>query len=207
MTNDQINTLKDDIAYMKALADEGAKGPLLGGSVLVAAGLIFGTASVVEWMMAAGIVAAGGIAHLYLWGTAGVLFAIALFVLIARHRGRAGMGSPANRAFGNAWMGVGMGIFSMSIALTLLMMQTGSELPALIFPSLILAMYGSGWAVSAAMSDQKWLWAPAIGGWMAAPLIAQFAGRPEMWLVYGAGIILLALVPGVVLMRREPAGA
>ena len=72
--------------------------------MLVAAGLIFGTASVVEWMMAAGIVAAGGIAHLYLWGTAGVLFAIALFVLIARHRGRAGMGSPANRAFGNAWM-------------------------------------------------------------------------------------------------------
>ena len=207
MTHDRITTIKDDIAYMKALADAGANGPLLGGSVLVAAGLIFGTASIIEWMMAAGVVAAGGIAHLYLWGTAGIAFSITLFVLIRRQRGRAGVMSPSNRAFGNAWMGVGLAIFSMSIALTLLMIQTGSELPALVFPSLIFAMYGAGWAVSAAMSNQKWLWVPAFGGWIAAPVIALVAGQPEMWLVYGAGILLLALVPGAVLMRRDPSGA
>ena len=207
MTDDKIQTIKDDIAYMKTLADAGANGPLLGGSVLVAAGLIFGAASIIEWMMAAGIVGFGGVGHLYLWGAAGILFMVVLFALIGRQRRRAGSQSPANRAFSNAWMGVGMGIFSMSIALTLLIMQTGSELPALIFPSLIFAMYGSGWAVSAAMSGEKWLWAVAIGGWMAAPAMATLAGRPEMWLAYAAGIFLLALVPGAVLMRREPAGA
>lgn len=207
MTNDQIQTLKDDIAYMKTLADQGASGPLLGGSILVAAGLIFGAASIIEWMMATGVVSADGVDHLYLWGASGALFAVALVVLIGRQRRRAGVMSPANRAFGNAWMGVGLGIFSMSIALTLLIMETGAEQIALVFPPLIFALYGSGWAVSAAMSNQKWLWWPAFGGWLAAPAVALAAGRPEMWLVYAAGILLLAFVPGLMLMRREPAGA
>ena len=37
MTDDQIKSLRDDITYMKALADEGSRGPLLGGAILVAA--------------------------------------------------------------------------------------------------------------------------------------------------------------------------
>ncbi|MBN8553019.1 MAG: hypothetical protein J0L52_09020 [Caulobacterales bacterium] len=205
MTHDQIDTLRDDIRYMKSLADDGANGPLLGGSVLVAAGIIFGAASIVEWMMSAGTISdAGGIGHLYLWGAAGALFTLALIVLIRRQKSRAGVMSPSNRASGNAWMGVGLAIFSLSVAVTVLIYKTGSGLPALIFPSLIFALYGTGWAVSAAMSGQKWLWVPAFGGWVAAPLVALFAGTSEMWLVYGAGIVLLALVPGAVLMRREP---
>ena len=207
MTDDQTQSLRDDIRYMKSLADEGANGPLRGGSILVAAGIIFGAASIVEWMMSTGMVSdAGGIGHLYLWGAAGVVFAIALVVLIGRQKSRPGVMSPSNRASGNGWMGVGLAIFSMSVALMVLSSKTDSALPTLVFPSLIFALYGTGWAVSAALSGQKWLWGPAIGGWIAAPVVALFAGTSEMWLVYGAGIVLLALLPGAILMRREPAG-
>lgn len=205
MTDDQIKSIRDDVSYMKSLADDGANRPLLGGVVLVAAGLIFGAASIVEWMMSAGIVNLPEVGHLYLWGTAGVLFALALIVLIRRQNSRPGAMSSSNRAFANAWMGVGLAIFALSVSITILIYKSGSGLPALIFPSLIFALYGTGWAVSAAMSAQKWLWAPAFGGWIAAPLVALFAGSAEMWLVYAAGIVLLALVPGAMLMRREPA--
>jgi len=205
MTDDQTQSLRDDIRYMKTLADAGANGPLLGGAVLVAAGLIFGAASIAEWMMAAGIVNLPEVGHLYLWGTAGVLFALALIVLIRRQRSLPGAMSQSNRAFANAWMGVGLAIFALSMAITILIYKTGSGLPALIFPSVIFALYGAGWAVSAAMSGQKWLWAPAFGGWIAAPVVALFAGAAELWLVYAAGIVFLALVPGVILMRGEPA--
>lgn len=205
MTDDQIKSLRDDITYMKALADEGSRGPLLGGSILVAAGIIFGGASVVEWAMQTGLVAeAGGIGHLYVWGGAGVLFAAALIWLTQRQRGRPGYMSPSNRASGNAWMGVGLAIFAMSIALSILSLKLDTEIPMAVFPSLIFALYGSGWAVSASMSGQKWLWWPAIGGWAMAPAVAWFVGDPAMWLVYAAGLVLLALVPGAVLMRQEP---
>ncbi len=33
MTRDQVQSVHDDIAYMKALAQEGRRAPLLGGSV------------------------------------------------------------------------------------------------------------------------------------------------------------------------------
>ncbi len=204
MTDDQIKSLKDDISYMKTLADEGASGPLLGGSILVAAGLVFGIASLGEWANSAGIIALSGIQHLYLWGTAGVVFAIALIVLIRRQKGRPGVMSPANRAFGTAWMGVGLSIFAMAVALSLLGYKTQAELPALVFPSLIFALYGAGWAVSAAMSGQKWLWWPAYGSWLMAPVLAWFVGDASMYLIYAIGLFGLALLPGIVLMRREP---
>ena len=37
--NDQINVLKDDIAFMRALAQEGRTPPLLGGAVLAGASI------------------------------------------------------------------------------------------------------------------------------------------------------------------------
>lgn len=207
MTDDQMKSLREDITYMRALADEGTRGPLLGGSILVAAGIIFGGASIVEWAMQAGVLNTPEVGHLYLWGATAVLFTIALVTLIKRQKGRPGHLSPSNRAFANAWMGVGLAIFAMSVALTTLIYKTGSDLPAAIFPSLIFALYGSGWAVSAAMSGQKWLWWPAIGGWVAAPVLAWFVGDPALWLIYAAGLILLALVPGAILMRGEPSDA
>lgn len=204
MTEDQIKSLREDITYMKALADEGSRGPLLGGAILVAAGLIFGGASIVEWALQTGLLNLPEVGHLYLWGGTGILFTLSLIVLIQRQKGRPGNMSPANRAFANAWMGVGLAIFALSVSISLLIYKSGSEIPALVFPSLIFALYGSGWAVSAAMSGQKWLWWPAIGGWLAAPVVAWFTNTPALWLIYAAGIFLLALVPGLVLMRQEP---
>lgn len=204
MTDDQIRSLRDDITYMKALADEGSRGPLLGGSILVAAGTIFGAASVVEWAIASGALAVAPVAHAINWLGAMALFTLALVVLIRRQRGRPGQMSPSNRAFANAWMGVGLAIFSLAISMTVIAYRVESALPMLVFPSLILALYGSGWAVSAAMSGQKWLWALAIGGWAAAPALAIFTGDPVQYLVYAACLVLLALIPGVILMRQEP---
>ncbi len=204
MTDDQIKSLREDITYMKALADEGSRGPLLGGAILVVAGLVFGVASVVEWAMTTGVLALDGVAHLYNWGAAGIVFALALTVLIQRQKGRPGHMSPSNRAFANAWMGVGLAIFSMAVSLSIMAFQLQSELPAMVFPSLIFALYGSGWAISAAMSGQKWLWGPAFGGWIAAPVVAWFTGDPTQYLIYAAGLVGLALVPGLMLMRQEP---
>lgn len=44
MTREDIQSVHDDIAYMRALATDGRRAPLLGGSSLIAAGLLFGSA-------------------------------------------------------------------------------------------------------------------------------------------------------------------
>jgi len=204
MTRDQIQSVHDDIAYMKALAQEGRQAPLLGGSVLIAAGLVFGLASIIHYGIDSGIIALPPVAYAVLWGAAMLIFFAVLTIQSRRFGSRPGAQSAANRAAGAGWMGVGLGIFVMSLSMAVIGWKVKSEIPAMIFPSLIFALYGSGWAVSATMSDQKWQWNLAIGCWIAAPLIAFLTGSPLMWLGYAAGLFLFAVLPGVLLVRQEP---
>lgn len=205
MTNDQMQSLRDDIAYMKAMAQEGSRGPLLGGAVLVTAGLVFGVTAVAHYLIDAGVLNLPEAAYAVIWLGAMAIFAVALMILLGRLRGRPGAMSPANRASGVAWMVVGIGVFALFLALVVLSWRLGTGAPFAIFPSLILALYGAGWAVSAAMSDKKWLWWVAIGAWIGAPLIALLTGDPAQYLAYAVGLLLLTVAPGLALIRQEPA--
>jgi len=205
MTDEKIQTLKDDIAFMKALAQEGGSAPLLGGSILVAAGLIFGAASVVHWAVVTGVLAVSPWAfpdHLVRrpWSVPGrpghpqPPFARP-----------AGANSPGNRATGVAWAAVGWTIFVIGVSLMIIAVRTRSEAVMLVFPSLILGLYGMGWSVAAAMSGKRWIRMTAIGAYAATLLVAWFAAEPAVYLAYAGALVLLAALPGYVLMRQEPA--
>ena len=88
MTDDKIQTLKDDIAFMRALAQEGSSAPLLGGSILVAAGLTFGAAGLVHWALMVGVLQLPKIALMVIWPGALAVFLTLLFLLKGRVGGR-----------------------------------------------------------------------------------------------------------------------
>lgn len=205
MTDEKIQTLKDDIAFMKALAQEGGSAPLLGGSILVAAGLIFGAASVVHWAVVTGVLAVSPWAFPIIWFAALGLFLVALVILNRRSRDRPGANSPGNRATGVAWAAVGWTIFAIGVSLMIIAVRTRSEAVMLVFPSLILGLYGMGWSVAAAMSGKRWIRLTAIGSYAATLLVAWFAAEPAVYLAYAGALVLLAALPGYVLMRQEPA--
>jgi len=205
MTDDQMQSVKDDIAFMRALAAEGQRTPLLGGKILAAAGLIFGVASLAYWAMTVEIL---DLPHG--WGSFGIwMGALALFLIVLTilNRGIArkpGAGSPTNRASGSAWTAIGFSIFAMGLSYAAAGYKLQSETVMATFPSVIFALYGAGWAVAAAMTGKKWLWWVALGSWAMAPLLGWLADGPELYLAYAAGLFLLTSVPGVILMRQEP---
>ena len=47
--SDQANGLREDVAFLRSMAEQGRRGPLLGGIFLAAAGLIYGAASFMDW--------------------------------------------------------------------------------------------------------------------------------------------------------------
>ncbi|MBC6981638.1 hypothetical protein [Caulobacter sp. 17J80-11] len=204
MTDDQIQTIRDDIAFMKAMAEEGRRAPLLGGAILANAGAIFAGASVANWAIGTGRLAVGPMGYFVVWGFAMVAFVVALVVLTRRVKRQPGASTPANRAFGTAWSAAGFAIFALWVALMVADWRLQTHLVWMLFPSMILALYGLGWSVSAAMSGQKWLNVVAIGAFVGAPALAWFAGEPEQYLAYAAALLLLAAVPGMLLMRKEP---
>src|SRR5437016_3836633 len=109
--NDQMQTLKDDIAFMRALAQEGQTAQPLGGAILALAGAIFGAGAIVQWAVLSGLLRLSGLATMGVWMGLLAAFLIALFVIKGRMAGKPGAFGPANKATGAVWQGIGWAIF------------------------------------------------------------------------------------------------
>jgi hypothetical protein len=205
MTEDNMQVLRDDIAFMRDLAYDGSSAPLLFGGVMVAAGLIFGIASIGHWLIASGVLQLPPWWLLANWLTAAGVFGVACAWLVRRAGARPGSRSGANRATGAAWSGVGFAIFASWTGLAAMGVVTRDWRMMNAFPVLILALYGAAWFVAGEMSRQGWIKLVALAAFVGAVVVGALATSPHLMLAYAAWLVLVAVVPGIVLMRREPA--
>jgi hypothetical protein len=199
-----------DIAWMRRLAEEGSETPMHGASILMAAGLIFGTASLFHWAEVTGQIPAlgGDVVSGAGWLVATVVFLITLFLIIARLKRQGGVRTASNRATSTVWGALGWGIFALFVSMAVLGWRTGpqgSDIALSLSSSIIMVFYGIAWAVSAAMHRSKVLWGLAIASFASAPLLAAFTGHAELFLAYAAALFLLMALPGFLLMRQARA--
>jgi hypothetical protein len=197
-----------DIAWMRQLAEEGARTPMQGSSLLMFGGLLYGLASLFHWAIVVDLIPLADDQIWIGWVVATVAYWIVLAVTIPRLR-RAGVSTTANRAAGIAWSGMGWGIFALFVAMSVLGWRVADEavinaMFALI-PSIIMVFYGVGWAVHAEMQRSRMLWVLSLSSFVAAPLLALFAGHAEQYLAYAAALFGLMALPGFLLMRQARA--
>ena len=198
--SDHADSLRDDISYMRNMAEQGRRGPLLGGIFLAAAGLVYGGAAIAQWLVETGSL------HIpvpQIWTGATILFALIWCLLFFRLRGS---GAPAaglaQFGFGMAWSGCGIGIMVMLAALAI----AGSRLhqPQLMQANAFVAFafYGTAWFVSGALSRQVWMFVVALAAFATTLLLAALIGTPMEILALAAGLVLTLAVPGIVLTSR-----
>jgi hypothetical protein len=204
MTRDQMQSVHDDIAFMRALAEEGSQAPLLGGGVTASAGLIFGAAAVVHWMIQEHVLQVPALGIMAAWLIAGCLFAGAMMVVLRRVAAMPGAGSPLNRAVGSAWSGVGFAIFVSFLGLAAMAYSVKNPIIFNAFPVLILALYGAAWSVAADFSRKGWIRVVALASFVGAVVMGLMATSSMQMLAYAAALLLLAFVPGLLLLRQEP---
>jgi len=204
MTNDHLQNVQDDIAYMRAMAQEGRNAPLLNGPIMVAAGTIFGVASLCQWTIETGVVDGSPWAQLWVWVGAAAIFTVALTMLIRRQATRPGARSAANKAVGAAWTAVGFGIFATWLTFMAVGFTSGDWAVMRLMPSVVAVAYGSAWVVAGAMACRKWLSAVGVASYAGAVLLGVVAGGPAVYLVYAGLLVVAALLPGLALMRQEP---
>lgn len=200
-----------DIAWMRNLAQEGASAPLRGGDILLAAGLLFGLASVVNWLVISGLTpfAPGQVLNI-LWPAVTVVFVVLAVVLGQRRAKDGGVRTAANRASATVWSSVGIGIFTLFVSVALIGVRLGGDVQPFVFsliPSVIMVFYGMGWAVSATMTRSAFLWRLSIASFVAAPLLAAFTGSTLQYLAYAACLLGLMALPGWLLMRKARAAS
>ncbi len=204
MTERDMQAMRDDLAYLKALASEGRTAPFLGGSILVAAGLVFGAAALAHWAVISRTLDVPLWALLVIWLAAGAAFGLTLWRVTRGMAGRPGSEAVSNKTAGLAWGAMGWAIFAIFLGLFVAAQRTGEWIVMDLFATIILALYGSAWAFSAVVTRTRWLWFVALGSYAMAVVCGWFVGTSTLYLVYAAALVLLAAAPGFVLRSREP---
>lgn len=193
------NAIRDDIAFMRNLAEDGRNGPLVGGSILLVAGLAFGSASLANWAIATWSLTRNAWVTNGAWMAGMVVFMAYLF-LSGLTKARTG---SVSRAVGMAWSGAGWSMFFVGLSLVVMAWRGHDAYVGLVFMPFILAMYGSAWFVAAALTRARWLYAVAASSFLMALVAAWFAvDGAVLYLIYALSLYLLVAAPGFVLMRQ-----
>jgi hypothetical protein len=198
---DRLQTLQEDISFLRDLAEGGASPRLLGGSTLVAAGSIYGVASLAHGALALGLLqGVSPWAFPWIWGGATVAF-VGAMALLRRRLGAQSAGA-ATRAAALAWQAVGWTIFAVFACIAIVGWRTNSMAPLLLAPSLILALYGLAWMIAAGVTRQGWIWRVAICAYLAAMAAAVACLSPWVFVLFAAALVATAILPGLVLIRQ-----
>ncbi|WP_040309459.1 hypothetical protein [Asticcacaulis biprosthecium] len=195
------SNLQDDIAYMKALAEAGNAGPLRSGYILMWAGIIFSLASIGQYLLMTGVLPQQAWVSFAIWFGLGGLFGVIAWLRNRQCRAITATG----KASSSVWSAVGLGIGASLITVILVVYQTHETMALSFIAPILIVLYGVGWWVDARMSGLAWLKLVALGCFVAAPVLGLMAAMPEQMLAYAGCLLLLASLPGYILMKAEKA--
>ena len=195
-----------DVAYARALAEEGRRAPLLGGAYLVFWGLLNAAAFAGHWAILSGLapdIEASPFA--VLWLGYGVAAAAGMVVLRSRARAKPGLGSVGARAEQSIWNGSALALGAIVLgSIARMTLDQDVYAPNAIFGAAF-AIYGIALFGVARLSGHTWLTGFALVSAATAALLCAFANQPWAYLVAAAGALAVLAAPGLVLLRREPA--
>lgn len=206
--SDGLQTLAEDIGFLRALAQQPPAARAEGGRYLIAGGVIFAAASVGHYAIAEGLLGAlpswtiAGI-----WGAATLVFFAALSIFIRQDAAIRRASGVQAKAFGQVWSAVGWTIFAFFGCLQLIVWRTHDITVVAVIPSVIMTLYGLAWSVGASLVRRGWMWSAAIGAYVAALGSAFLCTQAVAYLWYAAALLIVVALPGVVIMRAARRGA
>jgi hypothetical protein len=128
-------------------------------------------------------------------------FAVTLFMLIRRERGR--VHNTTNNTLGAAWSAVGWGIFMFAVAIFLVAARTGDGYLLNSISLVVLTLYAVAWKLSAEVSRKPWMNGVVFLTVVSLLIVAASIGSTFSWLAYAAALFLSAVLPGLYLVYLE----
>jgi hypothetical protein len=192
-----------DLAFMKALVDEGGRSQMTGGAIFLAAGLLYGLQCLVHWTQMAGITRFSDAFMLAFVIGITVAFLIVLGVVIWRDR-KTGQRAVGTRAMNAAFAGAGLANLVLCSVFGLVAWRARSVTVWLLYPVTISVVQGAAWYVAYAMRKRVWLVLVSAGWFGTAAALGLLASRgnaPAYLLVLGLALLVLMAAPGALMMR------
>ena len=209
MTDTARTDLESDLAFVKAMAEEGRNTPLVNGSMYVLWGGLISAAALLVYADAVGLFALGPLAGVWPWvGAIGLGWAISFF-LGPRSGAKPGASTLGNQTAMAVWFSVGLFITLFWVTLMVVhddFTQFGVPpyfLFGLMFP-LAFGLMGVALFATATAARVPWLRWVAVIAWGASVLSLATITSAHQILIGAVGMLACSVVPGLILMRSEP---
>lgn len=216
--NELQQRLTEDLSIARSLAEEGRNAPLVGGIFYVVWGLAIFACLIFNWAVVSGALAATP------WSIPAVWFAVMgaahVYSRLAGQRLRAlpGAGAISNAVSGAVWRSVGLflGLFAVTLFAALFQAPTsifggaaadGRQFGAAfsIFLPVSFGAYGVALAATAEAAKSPLLKRFSLLSFIVMTAALALIGRPAQFIVGAAGILLVSVLPGAIMMRRAAA--
>lgn len=197
---------RDDISFLRSVSESARLAPLLSGTHLVLWGTVIALCAFGQYLIVSRILAVGYATLPVMWGVAmGMTFAVSRW-LRGRISTQPGAGAYNNRVDGWVWRGMQWGIIS--YAACALISATALDGSFILFDTILgvaFAGYGAAFYVTARTAEVKWLDRISIIAFVGAGAVPLMAGAPEFYLMATLIVLGISVVPGVILIRQQPA--
>ncbi|MDZ7628958.1 MAG: hypothetical protein U5J99_11220 [Parvularculaceae bacterium] len=201
--------LASEVAYVKALAEEGRNAPLVGGILYVIWGVLMGLAALGSYASATGAITVPFVGGLWFWISAFTLGWLASFILGGKSLSKPGALTVGNKTARALWISVGVFMSIFWIAAMIFQSRLNAAgfesrfLFGLMFP-LAFGLYGIAFFATAVAARLHWMGGFAASSWLFSVTSFYFIGDTTQFIVGAAGSFVCAVFPGLLLMRREP---
>ncbi len=202
------STAHEDLAYVRAIAEEGRNVPLVGGYSFVVWGSIIGTAAFIQYLMVIGVLPMVR-NSLWIWGSAMILgWGVGAIVSVKIDR-TPGASSIGNRVVNAAWSGCGIFITLYFLSLLVAFFLLPKDGPSVgwlfvtMFP-VVFGLYGLAFYVTAVAANQNWFRWVSIGSWAISAILLLTMKMELMMLIAALGTYAVVLVPGIAMVKSQP---
>jgi hypothetical protein len=196
----------EDLARLRAIAEEGRNAPLLGGGHLILWGGAIATALIVNWLVDLRILPWPGWSLAISWF--GIVFAawIGSALIGRREAGKPGAFTIGNKVERAVWITVGGFLMTLAVALFVRGLVSGDprswELFAIMSP-VTLGAYAVALSAAASATNAGADWAGVVLSLGFAAATAFLIGDPAQYPVAAAGVALVTIPAGLRHVRAE----
>lgn len=182
-----------------------AQAPIaLDGGMQFWAGLSYGTASFIQYLVLTGRLQLPHPAMIGLvWMAASVGF-IVFGVIWKLGSDPLLLKEPGHKRFRAVWVSLIIGAFIIIAALAIMLHRLDPQLNLnMMTAPITLSVYGIGWRAAAVMTGRGWPNLLSLGAFAGAVALAFLAGSAEQSLGYSLALLAFAVVPGGLLLMRR----
>jgi hypothetical protein len=197
----KTQSAQDDLAYMRTVVEQGGRPRMAGALIYMAAGLIYGTETLVHWGQSIGLVQISMQATFAFIAACSALFVLVMVVLIARDKTKGfGMGS-GSRALNAAFGGAGLANIALMVIFGVNAWRQHDMLIWMLYPCVVFALQGAAWYVAFMLRRKGWMLVVSLGCLVTAALMGMVINTPTFNLIAALACFAWLAVPGAIMAR------